>query len=139
MLSPVRATVFSDECPEVTMPSNGTFSPGLITIISPIATCSGFMSSCMLPRTTWAMSGRISIRCAILSLLFPSAYPSKSSPTWKNSITKTASGNCVSALGRKPMHSAPMVAIAIRKCSLKASPSHIPSHASSKVSCPINR
>lgn len=41
ILSPVRAMVFKAELPSTTIPSNGTFSPGRITIVSPILTSSG--------------------------------------------------------------------------------------------------
>ena len=41
-LSPVRALIFSADVPVSTVPSSGTRSPGLTTIVSPTATCSGF-------------------------------------------------------------------------------------------------
>ena len=65
--------------------------------------------------------------------------PSNSSPTWKNSMTNTASGNCVSAPGRKPMASAPSVATAMRKFSSSASPCTSASAASVSVSQPTIR
>ena len=39
--SPVKALVSKEVFPSITIPSNGTFSPGLIIIISPILTSSG--------------------------------------------------------------------------------------------------
>ena len=81
ILSPVRAMVFKAELPSTTIPSRGTFSPGRITIVSPILTSSGETDSTFPFLSTFATSGRIFIRCEILSRLFPSAYPSKSSPT----------------------------------------------------------
>ena len=81
ILSPVRATVFKAELPSMTTPSRGTFSPGRITIVSPIFTSSGETASTFPFLSTFATSGLIFIRCEILSRLLPSAYPSKSSPT----------------------------------------------------------
>ena len=138
-LSPVNAAVSSEVSPSMTLPSIGTLSPGFTTIISPIATSSGDTSDTRPSLSTLATSGLIARRCEMLSLLFPSAYSSNSSPIWKNSITNTASGNSVSAPGRKPMHKAPMVAIDIRKSSLNKSPSIIPSAASLRVPKPISR
>ena len=92
-LSPVSATVSSVEDPSTTFPSTGTFSPGLMTIISPISTSSGLTVMTAPSLSTEAVSGRMSIRCSMLFLLLPSAMPSNISPTWKNNITKTASGN----------------------------------------------
>ena len=40
-LSPVSATVSSDDLPSTITPSSGTFSPGLTTIMLPISTSSG--------------------------------------------------------------------------------------------------
>ena len=139
MLSPVSATVLSDDVPETTMPSSGTFSPGLTMIVSPTATSSGATVISSPLRSTWAVSGRISIRWEMLSRLLPSAYSSKSSPIWKNNMTNTASANSVSAPGIKPMQRAPMVAMVIRKSSLKTSPATMPSAASFNVSCPTRR
>ena len=130
ILSPVSAMVFKAEFPSITTPSSGTFSPGLITMISPTSTSSGETRSTFPFLSTFATSGRIFIRCEILSRLLPS----NSSPIWKKSITKTASGNSVSLPGKKPMQRAPIVAIAMRKSSLNISPLAIPSAASAKVS-----
>ena len=138
-LSPVKATVFREVAPSVTTPSRGIFSPGRMTMLSPTDTSSGLTVRVLPSRSTLAVSGRMSIRWAMLSRLFPSAYPSKSSPIWKKSITKTASGNCVSAPGRNPMPRAPSVATDIRKCSLNASPCASPSAASFNVSKPMSR
>ena len=136
-LSPVSAKVFKAELPSTTTPSKGTFSPGRTTMTSPTFTSSGETVSTRLFLSTFATSGRISIKWEMLSRLFPSAYPSKSSPTWKKSITNTASGNSVSESGKNPMQRAPMVAIAIKKSSSNTSPWAMPSAASIKVSCPI--
>ena len=133
-LSPVRATVSRLEVPSRTTPSIGTFSPGFTTIVSPTLTSSGLTVKTFPSRSTLAVSGLMSINAEIDLRLRPSAMSSKSSPTWKNSITKTASGNCVSAPGRNPMQSAPMVAMLIKKSSSKKSPLRIFSPASSKVS-----
>ena len=83
IVSPVSATVFNWLLPSTTTPSKGTFSPTRMRIISPTATSSGATSltsnlspltSNLSPLTsTCATSGRISIRWAILSRLFPSA------------------------------------------------------------------
>ena len=108
-------------------------------MISPIVTCSGLRVMIVPSRSTLAVSGRMSMRCEMLSRLRPSAYSSKSSPTWKNSITNTASGNALSAPGRNPMHRAPIVATAMRKSSLNTSPCRIPSAASLRVPAPTRR
>ena len=138
-LSPVRALVSTEVDPSSITPSSGTFSPGRTIMTSPASTSPGLTSTVAPSRSTWARSGRMSIRWAMLSRLRPSAKPSNSSPTWKNSITNTASWNAVSAPGRKPMQSAPTVATVIRKCSSKGSPCAMPSAASSKVSWPMSR
>ena len=133
-LSPVSATVSRLDVPSRTKPSIGTFSPGLTTIVSPTFTSSGLTVKTFPSRSTLAVSGLMSIKAEIDLRLRPSAMSSNSSPTWKKSITKTASGNCVSAPGRNPMQRAPMVAMLIRKSSSKKSPLTIFSPASSKVS-----
>ena len=73
MLSPVSATVLSEDIPSVTVPSKGTFSPGLMTMTSPMRTSSGGTVSTRPLRSTSAVSGRMSIRCDMLSRLRPSA------------------------------------------------------------------
>ena len=138
-LSPVSATVSRLDVPSITTPSMGTFSPGRITIISPTLTISGATLNISPSRSTFAVSGRISIRCDMDLRLRPSATSSNISPIWKKSITNTASGNWVSAPGMNPMASAPIVAMLIRKSSLSASPSSRPSAASLSVSHPTIR
>src|SRR5574344_639604 len=64
---------------------------------------------------TLAYSGWMSTRAEIDSLVFPTAFLSNHSPTWKNSITAIPSGY-------SPMIKAPAVAITIRKCSSKTCP-----------------
>ncbi len=80
-LSPVNATVLSDEVPSRTVPSRGIFSPGFTNMVSPTLTSSGETTEISPFRSTLATSGLMFIRCEILSRLFPSAYPSDSSPT----------------------------------------------------------
>ena len=138
-LSPVSATVSRLDVPSITTPSMGTFSPGRITIISPTFTISGATLNISPSRSTFAVSGRISIRCDMDLRLRPSATSSNISPIWKKSITNTASGNCVSAPGMNPMASAPIVAMLIRKSSLMGSPSNRASAASLSVSHPTIR
>ena len=65
ILSPVRAFVSKLELPEITYPSNGIFSPGFTTIISPIFTSSGETSHTLSSLKTFATSGLISIRLEI--------------------------------------------------------------------------
>ena len=64
-LSPVNAAVSTMELPSITLPSNGTFSPGFTTIISPMLTSSGstFLMSPFIFKL--AKSGLISIRAEI--------------------------------------------------------------------------
>ena len=138
-LSPVRATVSRLDSPSSTTPSRGTFSPGCMRIVSPGSTSSGWTVSRFPSLSTWALSGLMARRWAMLRRLLPSAFSSNHSPTWKKSITNTASGNCVSAPGKKPMASAPKVAMLIRKSSLSASPCKSPSAASFSVSQPTTR
>ena len=93
MLSPVSATVSSVDVPSIISPSTGTFSPGLITIISPTDMLSGFTTNISPFLSTFATSGLMSISCEIDFLLLPSAISSNNSPNLKNSITNTASAN----------------------------------------------
>ena len=72
-LSPVRATVLRLLLPAITTPSSGTRSPGAMTMMSPTATSSDFTSTVSPPRSTRALSGRISIRWEIESRLRCSA------------------------------------------------------------------
>ena len=72
-LSPVRATVLREEVPSMTVPSRGIFPPGRTTMTSPMLTSSGVTVRVCPPRSTSAVSGRISIRCEMLSRLRPSA------------------------------------------------------------------
>ena len=138
-LSPVSATVSRLELPSSTVPSIGTFSPGFTTIVSPTLTSSGDTQTTVPSLSTFAVSGLMSISDEIESLLLPSAISSKNSPTWKNSMTKTASGNWLSAPGMKPMAKAPRVAILIRKSSSRSSPWSSFSVASMRVSPPAIR
>ena len=73
ILSPVIALVSKLEKPAFTIPSNGTRSPGLITMISPTCTSSGSTSSKLSPRFTLAYSGQISIKSLIDLRLLPTA------------------------------------------------------------------
>lgn len=73
MLSPVRAMVLREELPSMTVPSSGTFSPGLMTITSPGLTSSGATFSIFPSLSTSAESGLISMRWEMLSRLLPSA------------------------------------------------------------------
>ena len=134
MDSPVSAMVSRLVSPSSTTPSSGTRSPGLTTMVSPTRTSAGLTTFSAPSRTTVATSGRMSMRCEMERSLRSSAMSSKSSPTWKKSITKTASANSGSDPGRKPIARAPMVAIAIRKSSSNGSPSRTPSHASASTS-----
>ena len=72
-LSPVRATVLRVVEPSMTVPSRGTFSPGFMTMTSPMPTSSGETVWVMPPRSTFAVSGRMSMRWEMLSRLLPSA------------------------------------------------------------------
>ena len=73
MLSPVRAMVLRLVSPSVILPSRGIFSPGRTMIVSPTATFPG-STTCVLPfLTTFAVSGRISIRCEMDLRLLSSA------------------------------------------------------------------
>ena len=120
--SPVMARVSRLEVPSITVPSRGTFSPGFTRMISPTCTVLGSTTATLPLRSTFAVSGRMSRSSLIERLELPSAMPSKSSPTWKKSITKTASANWGSPPGTKPMSRAPMVAMDMRKSSSKAFP-----------------
>ncbi len=72
-LSPVSATVLRLELPSRTVPSSGIFSPGFTTMVSPTSTVSGATVVTSPPRSTLAVSGRMSIRCEMDSRLRPSA------------------------------------------------------------------
>ena len=135
-LSPVRATVFKEVAPSITVPSIGTFSPGFTTMISPTDTSSGLTVTTFPSRSTFAVSGRMSRSWEIARWLLPSAMPSNSSPTWKKSMTNTASANIGLPPGTKPMSRAPTVAMHMRKSSFRASPWARPSPASFKTSNP---
>ena len=138
-LSPVSATVSRLEAPSSTTPSRGTFSPGLITMVSPTAISAGLTTTIPPSLSTEAVSGLMSMSSVMESLLLSSAMSSKSSPTWKNSMTKTASGNWLSAPGMKPIDRAPRVATLIRKSSSRSSPWSSFSAASLSVSPPTMR
>ena len=79
--SPVSEDVSSVDSPKITIPSTGTFSPGLTTIISPISTSSGSIVTISPSRSTFANSGAISIRSLIDFLDFSTAIFWKNSPT----------------------------------------------------------
>ena len=132
-LSPVSATVLRLDAPSMIVPSIGTRSPGRMTTISPGFTSLGSTTLTAPPRSTLAVSGRMSISALTACRLLSSAKSSKSSPTWKKSITKTASGNCGSAPGRNPMSKAPIVATHMRKSSLNGLRSLIPSSTASPI------
>ena len=138
-LSPVRATVSRLEVPSRITPSIGTFSPGRITIVSPTATSPGLTTTISPFFSRLAVSGRMSSIWEMALELLPSAIPSKSSPTWKNSMTKTASANCSFPPGTKPIRRAPIVAMHIRKSSLNISPFPMLSPASFRTSKPATR
>ena len=120
--SPVMARVSRLEVPSITVPSRGTFSPGRTRMTSPTCTSLGSTTATSPLRSTLAVSGRMSRSSLIERWELPSAMPSKSSPTWKKSITKTASANWGSPPGTKPMSRAPMVAMDMRKSSSKGRP-----------------
>ena len=72
-LSPVRATVFRLDEPSVITPSIGTLSPGFTITISPTETSFGDTALTAPLRSTFAISGLISIRCDMDLRLLPSA------------------------------------------------------------------
>ena len=72
-LSPVRALVFRAETPSSTRPSSGTFSPGRTTMIWPGCTSSGLTVTTAPSFSRLALSGRMSIRAAMLRRLLPTA------------------------------------------------------------------
>ena len=121
--SPVRARVSNVDVPSVILPSRGILSPGSTTMTSPTETSSGSTSSRPSSPMTWAISGWMSMRSEMDCLVFPTARFSNHSPTWKNSITATASGNMTSwTLGTAERRKAPMVATVIRKFSSNTCP-----------------
>ncbi len=130
--SPVRALVSSEDSPDTTIPSRGTFSPGWISMMSSTATSSGSTSSTPSSLTTRAKSGWMSIRSAMDCLVLPTARFSNHSPTWKNSITAAASGYI-------PMANAPSVATDIRKFSSRKFPRPMFLAAFSRTSYPTTR
>ena len=123
MDSPVSARVSRVDVPSTTVPSSGIFSPGRTTILSPTETSSGSTVSITPSLRTWATSGWMSIRSEMDLRVFPTARLSNHSPTWKNSITATASGNMTSwTPGSAESRNAPRVAIVIRKFSSNTCP-----------------
>ena len=66
LLSPVKAAVLRDAFLEVKIPSNGTFSPTLTWIFSPMATDSGETRSISPFRNTLASFGRTSSKGLML-------------------------------------------------------------------------
>ena len=81
-LSPVRAEVSSALSPSMTTPSIGTRSPGRTTMTLPGATSSGSTETTSPSRSSSALSGRRSMSAAMLPRLRPTAYSSKSAPSW---------------------------------------------------------
>ena len=79
--SPVSADVSTIEEPSITIPSRGTLSPGLTTIMSPISTSSGSTTSISFPIFKLATSGLISINDEIDFLDLPTAIPCKNTPS----------------------------------------------------------
>jgi len=71
--SPVSAAVLSDDFPSLTMPSSGTFSPGLTSIRSPGFTLAG--STSLIPSAVFklATSGFMSMSWVIDFLDLPTA------------------------------------------------------------------
>ena len=69
MLSPVNADVFSIVAPSIISPSNGIFSNGFTTMVSPILTSEGSTFSIFSPLKTFANSGVISTNFLMLSRL----------------------------------------------------------------------
>ena len=80
--SPVRAAVFTEDTPSTTVPSRGIFSPGRTWMMSPGATSSGSTVSVPPWRSTWALSGRMSIRSEMDRRDLSTAQLWNSSPTW---------------------------------------------------------
>ena len=138
-LSPVRATVSRLVWPSITTPSSAIFSPGRTTMTSPTATSPGSVATTSPSRSTYATSGRICISSRMERRELSSAMPSNSSPTWKKSITNTASANCGSPPGTKPMSSAPSVATDMRKSSSNGRRAATDSAASRRTPRPATR
>ena len=121
--SPVRARVSTADDPSTILPSRGIFSPGMTAMVSPTETSSGSTVSVLPSRMTWAVSDWMSMRSEMDSLVRPTARLSNHSPTWKNSMTATASGNMTSsASGTADTRNAPTVATVIRKFSSRTCP-----------------
>ena len=78
--SPVNAEVSIKLVPSKTVPSNGTLSPGLIIINSPIDTSSGDTLISLSSLKTFAWSALIFIREDIDFLDLFTAYPWNTSP-----------------------------------------------------------
>ena len=81
-LSPVSAEVSSVLSPSRMTPSIGTLSPGRTTMTLPGATSSGATEMTSPSRSSSARSGRRSISALMLPRLRPTAYSSKSAPSW---------------------------------------------------------
>ena len=80
--SPVSAVVLRLELPSIIIPSRGTFSPGLITMMSSMQASSGSISEISPSFSIFTYSGQMSISSVIEFLLFPTAIVSNKSPTW---------------------------------------------------------
>ena len=78
--SPVKLAVSNILFPLITLPSNGTFSPTLTTIVSPTCTSSGVTWIIWSSITIVAYSLLISIKEEIDDLVLLTAYPWKISP-----------------------------------------------------------
>ncbi len=89
MLSPVIIDSSTDELPESTTPSTGTFSPGRTISSSPTRTCSIGISTSFPPRTTWAVRACKPINFLMASLVCPFARASRYLPR-KISVTINA-------------------------------------------------
>ena len=79
-VSPVKAAVSKYALPSVTIPSSGTFSPGLTTITSPTLIFSGEVSFTAFPSLSQAWSGLISSSAVIEEREFFTAMSSNNSP-----------------------------------------------------------
>ena len=74
LLSPVIDWVFNLLFPLITLPSKGIFSPGLITIVSPTLTNSGFTLIRLFSLSKLAYSGLIFIKSLIDCLILLTVY-----------------------------------------------------------------
>ena len=89
--SPVMAEVSSADTPESTTPSSGIRSPGRTAMTAPGWISAGSVSTNPASVFKWATSGQRSISSPIDRRDRATARCSNSSPTWKKSMTATAS------------------------------------------------